>query len=250
MLSFFSNKRKIRIGKYKLQLDLSNPHEEQYLKSIKNDDYIISKYFIRNDDKVLDLGANIGFTALLYLSFGAKQVYAFEPVRELVKRLKAIKTNSIKVFDYAVSDYNGFSEINLSTSHNQGHSLNNSWPIRFNNVFKNLKKEKVKVTTLDSILLNDVFDFIKIDVEGMEEKTILGGEVFFERNKDAIIQIEIYEWQFKKTHNLLSKFYKNTYVPLIKDGEISEFRNLKAFQSLSEINFIGPPNYIYSNSSI
>lgn len=246
----FLNKRKIKIGVYNLILDLSNPHEKQYFKSIKNDDYIISKSLINKDDKVLDLGANIGLTALIYLSFGASEVYAFEPVAELVKRLKSIKTNCIKVFDYALSDYNGFSEIYLSTSHNQGNSLNDDWPVLFSNVFKKAKKEEVKVATLDSLLTAEVFNFIKIDVEGMEEKTVIGGDTFFKRNSEAIVQIEIYDWQFERTHDLLSKYYKNTYVPVIEKGTLKKFKSLASYKKGEEIQFSGPPNYIYSNSLI
>ena len=250
MLNFFSNKKKIKIGDYYLLLNLSNPHEKKYYKSIENDDYCISKNLIKKDSIVLDLGANIGFTALLYLSFGASKVYVFEPVSNLVKRLRAIKSDKIKVFDYALSDFNGFSEIYLSTTHNQGHSLNDSWPERFGNVFKKIKKEKVKVATLDTLLVNQIFDFIKIDVEGMEERTIIGGDAFFKRNKDAIVQIEIYDWQFDKTHSLLSKYYKNTYVPIIEDGKLKYFKDLSLFVHADEIQFNGPPNYIYSNTSI
>lgn len=250
MLSFFLFKKSIKIGEIKLLLKLSNPHEKKYYESIYNDDYYISKSLIKEGDKVLDLGANIGFTALIYLSFGASIVYAFEPVSNLVKRLQAIKTNKIKVFDYALSDYNGFSNIYLSTSHNQGHSLSDSWPTRFGHVFKKVKKEKVKVAALDSLLKDDVFNFIKIDVEGMEEKTIKGGDVFFKRNKDAIVQIEIYDWQFESTHALLSKYFKNTFVPIIDDEGLKSFKNLNSFNNRSEIEFKSAPNYVYANSSI
>lgn len=250
MLRIFSNKKKIKIGNHNLLLDLKNPHEKEYYESIENDDYYISKRLIKKGDKVLDLGANIGFTALLYLSFGASEVYAFEPVYSLVKRLKKIKSSKIKIFDFALSNYNGIGEIHLSSSHNQGHSLNEYWPERFSKVFKEFKKEKIKVATLDTLLINEIFNFIKIDVEGMEEKTIIGGETFFKRNKDAIVQIEIYDWQFEKTHFLLSKHYKNTYIPIIQEGEFKEFKKLVSSYKPGEMEFIGPPNYIYSNATI
>lgn len=250
IINFFKKKKKIEIGDLTLELDLSNPHERKYYESIENDDYQISKVLIKKGDKVLDLGANIGFTALLYLSFGASKVCAFEPVSNLVKRLRAIKSDKINVFDYALSDYNGVSEIYLSTTHNQGHTLNEEFVKHFSRVFCRIKKEKVKVTTLDTLFKDEKFDFIKIDVEGMEDKTICGGKVFFERNYQAIVQIEIYNWQFERTHLLLSKYYKNTYVPIIEDGELKSFRNIDTFNNLGEIKFAGAPNYIYSNSEI
>ena len=47
-------------------------------------------------------------------------------------------------------------EIFLSTTHNQGHSLNKQWPKKFENVFKNAKSIKIDVTDLDSIFKNPV----------------------------------------------------------------------------------------------
>ncbi len=250
MMNFFLKRKRIRIGNHDLLLDLSNPHEKQYYKSIKNDDFIISKSLIKDGFKVLDLGANIGFTSLLYLQFGASEVYAFEPVSNLAKRIRGIKSNKIKVFNYALSDYDGESEIYLSSAHNQGHSLNDNWPERFGSVFINNKKEKVKVGMLDSLLTKEVFDFIKIDVEGTEEKTIIGGDKFFNRNKEAIVQIEIYDWQFSRTHSLLSQYYKYTYVPVIINNELKNFKDLYTHANMNEIKFAGPPNYIYSNFKI
>lgn len=248
--NIFKKRKRLKIGDYYLDLDFSNPHEKKYFESIENDDYHISKNLIQKGDRVLDLGANIGFTALLYLSFGASEVYAFEPVANLVKRLRAIKSGKIKVFDCALSDYNGTSEIYLSTTHNQGHSLNDSWPERFSNVFKQIKKEKVKVATLDTLLVNEVFDFIKIDVEGMEEKAIIGGEMFFQRNKNSIVQIEIYEWQFENTHKILSRFYSHAFVPIIEKNQVIKFERIYSLEDSNKLGFKGAPNYIYSNKSL
>lgn len=249
MLNYFLSQKKIKIGKLFLKLDLRNPHEKEYYKTIYNSDYIISNTLIKNGDKVLDVGANIGFTALLYLKFGASIVFAFEPVSSLVERLKNIKTDSIKVFDTALSDFDGNSDIYISSSHNQGHSLNEEWPKRFSRVFNKVKKETVKVSKLDTILPNETFDFIKIDVEGAEEKMILGGKDFFLRNKMAIVQIEIYDWQFEKTNDLLSKYYCNTFIPIIENNQVIAFKNINSFENKKDIEFNGPPNYIYTNSS-
>jgi FkbM family methyltransferase len=250
ILNFFSGyfkRKKIRIGNFFLKLDISNPHEREYLKSIKNNDFSIAQSIINKDDKVLDLGANIGFTALLYLKFGAEEVCAFEPIPELAKRIRNIRTNQIKVFDFAVGDRQGTENIYLSTTHNQGHSLNEEWPVRFSNVFKEKKILQIKMTTLDCVFKEEIFDFVKIDVEGMEEKTIIGGEMFFQRNKNAIVQVEIYDWQFENTHRLLSKLYAYAYVPIIENYEVVQFKRIFTLEESNKLNFNGPPNYIYSN---
>lgn len=251
MVNFnFFSKKKIKIGNNVLILDVSNIHELRYFKSIKNDDYYISKTFIKDNYKVLDLGANIGFTALLYLKFGAKQVYAVEPIPKLAKRIDNINPNNITVFNYGISDTNGFDEIYLSTSHNQGHSLNVDWPERFKEVFKKREKVKIKVATLDSLFKEEIFDFIKIDIEGSETKAILGGTEFFKNNVNAIVQIEIYDWQFKATNSLLSKYYKYVYLPIVNfnQGEIN-IVELDEFKS-GNYTLEGPPNYIYTNKKL
>lgn len=249
LFNFFS-KKKVKIGDNVLLLHISNIHEKRYSKSIKNDDYYISKTFIKDNYKVLDLGANIGFTALLYLKFGAKQVYAVEPIPILAKRINNINSNNITVFNYGISDINGFDEIYLSTSHNQGHSLNVDWPERFKEVFKKREKVKIKVATLDSLFKEEIFDFIKIDIEGSETKAILGGTEFFKNNVNAIVQIEIYDWQFEATNSLLSKYYKYVYLPIVNfnQGEIN-IVELDEFKS-GNYTLEGPPNYIYTNKKL
>lgn len=247
---YFKRSNKVRIGRYYLDLDTSNPHEKEYLKSIKNNDFCIAQTLINKNDKVLDLGANIGFTALLYLKFGAKEVYAFEPIPELAKRIESIGSNEIKVFDSAVGNKNGFENIYLSTTHNQGHSLNEEWPVRFDHVFQEKQTLQIKITTLDTVFKSEVFDFIKIDVEGMEEKTLLGGEMFFQRNKSAIVQVEIYDWQFENTHKLLSQFYSYAFIPIIKDLKIIKFERIFSLEDSNKFDFNGAPNYIYSNKPL
>ena len=250
MVKNFLFKRYIKIGDIKLPLDFSNPHEKQYYKTIKNDDFLISKRLVREGDRILDIGANIGFTALLYVSFGAKEVYAFEPVLKLYKRIKSLKTHRIKAFNIALSNYVGQNEMFLSSAHNQGHSLNHSWPSRFGHVFEKKLVQTVKISTLDKVLPKDNFDFVKIDVEGLELEVIEGGINFFKRNYNSIIQIEIYPWQFKQTNQLLTQFYNKTYVPQLNENEELKFIEINSFNTIEDIKFIGPPNYIYANFEI
>lgn len=249
MLSFFKSRKYITIGDVKLDLDLDNKHEKEYYNSIKNNDYFISEKLIKKGDKVLDLGANIGFTSLIYLLFGASEVYAFEPIKELFKRIQSLKTTKIKPFNVAISNYEGESEMFMSSTHNQGHSLNKQWPQQFKDVFVNYKSQKVNVITLDRMFPHEIFNFVKIDVEGAEREVIEGGEIFFKRNSNTVIQIEIYEQQFNETNNLLKMFYKYTFVPQIADNKVI-FKNIDDFDKKSFIDFNGPPNYIYTNKVI
>lgn len=247
--SCFNRKKSITIGEHKLKLDLSNPHEQRYYDSIKNDDYFLAKSLISKGDYVLDLGANIGFTALLYLSFGAAKVYAVEPLPQLADRIKKIKTKGINIFNCAVSDHMGKAEIFLSDSHNQGHSLNSEWPKKWKEVFSKNDRTEVDVKTLDAMFPTEIFNFIKIDIEGSETKAIKGGANFFRRNTDAVVQIEIYDWQLAETHEALSSYYKYVYLPVMS-GNIIQFEKIDPGHFLGNHKFSGPPNYIYTNNTI
>lgn len=238
----------VQIGTKKLYLDLKNPHEKKYKESIKNDDYFIAKKFIKKGYKVLDLGANIGFTALLYLKFGASIVFAFEPVPALANRIRSLKDERIVVAEVAISDVIGSSSIFLSSSHNQGHSLNKDWPKHFKQVFFKTLTTQVKTSTLDNYFKDELFDFIKIDVEGLETNVVSGGTEFFKRNQNAIVQIEIYDWQFASTHDLLKAYYEYLYVPILDSKKVLSLIMINSLKEKQKLNLQGAPNYLYSNS--
>lgn len=241
----------INIGGIMLPLNLTNPHEKLYFKSIKNDDYYIAQTIIDSGSRVLDLGANIGFTTLLYLLHGASEVYAFEPVKNLYQRLEKLDSNRIKSFNMAIADFTGESEIYLSDTHNQGHSLNVYWPKKFQKVFKRKKTELIHVTTLDDFFDKDSkFDFIKIDVEGMEAEVFEGGHNFFRNNQDSIVQVEIYEWQFEQTIKAIRPYYSKTYIPKRLNNEVLIMLEINEQQVYNSIEFDGAPNFIFSNKNL
>ena len=172
-------------------------------------DYEISKIIIEKDYSVLDLGANIGLTALYYLEAGAARVTAIEPNIENYQRLKSINDARLISINKAVSDVAGEVELYISSTHNQGHSINPIWELEFPNVFTSGQKVNVQCDTLDNLFKNEIFDFIKIDVEGAENKVLKGGEAFFERHKNSIIQIEIYDKYFNEVNTHLKSIFIN-----------------------------------------
>ena len=150
---------------------------------------IIDKYADKSMD-ALDIGVYRGVYSYK-LSQNFKTVHAFEPnpllFPYLEKNLKKIIKN-IKLYNYALSDINGKSELKL--------------PLRSNSIFKdnieelfklgaatmhpeneidNYKKIPINIKKLDEIKIDNKIGFIKIDVEGHEKNVLEGGRDYKKR---------------------------------------------------------------------
>jgi len=132
------------------------------------------KKTIKKGDIIVDIGANIGYYALLEAKLvGDKgKVYAIEPVSQnlnLLKRNISLNNYSnIEVFQLAIGNENKTSRIFLSEESN--------WcsMIKTNNI-KVVGTAPVKLVTLDSFLKNKPYpDIIRMDVEGDETEIIKG----------------------------------------------------------------------------
>ena len=130
---------------------------------------------------MVDAGANLGVFSIYAAKLGAKRVYAFEPVAETYIQLKkniALNGlgNIITPINKALGNKKGKSEISYGFCGDGGASL------EFLN--KGIKKQIVQVDTIDNFIGNkDNVDFIKMDVEGFEEKVLLGGAKTIKRCK-------------------------------------------------------------------
>ncbi len=127
---------------------------------------------------VLDIGANIGTTALaLAKSVGQEGVvHAFEPIayETLTRNVRANHLNNIIVYPIAIGSYSGEAEMIINAF-----GLDNHISYRQNVEDNQFQKQIVKITNLDE-WDNDqrieTIDFIKLDVEGSEEDVILGAK--------------------------------------------------------------------------
>ena len=152
------------------------------------------KALLRDTDVVLDVGANIGCTALLFGGL-SKQVYAFEPSPTTFAFLeKNISKSGLKnvlpqnvglgsesgEYTFAVSPANrsgGFvsNKIQASAGHNQ---------------------EKIQIRQVDEIVdslgLTKV-DFIKVDVEGFEGNVLRGASRTLDTHK-PLVALELNHW--------------------------------------------------------
>lgn len=135
---------------------------------------------IKEGDIVLDVGTNIGSTALqIARKIGGKGfVFGFEPDQEnfknCLKNIRLNNFNNIKVEKIGLGEKKGTFDLVVDTESNRGGNR-----ISFNTSKNQDKKSsKILVDTIDTWITKiqlDRLDFIKIDIEGFELKALKGG---------------------------------------------------------------------------
>jgi len=132
----------------------------------------LTRQFLRDGDIVWDVGANIGYTALLYRSIIGEcgEVVAFEPSPRIYAQLRRNVESwpNVKAINVAVSDSNGdVSFVDLEYSDRSAIS----------SAEDDRPTTSVRSITLDSFLAQaggKAPDFVKIDVEGHESAVFMG----------------------------------------------------------------------------
>lgn len=213
-----------------LKLDLNNRHERDYYDYIINnkryplidlDDKLYEK-FIKRDDRILDGGANIGFAALQMLKYNPSKIFCFEPVKSIFDRLSEIKSDKIIKFNEALSDKSGTVEITISSTHDQGSSINSTMVEYASNVFKNSIKQKAKTVTIDAYAKNSFyFDIWKLDLEGAEIEALKGGNTVLSSSPPRCIIAELYPPFFKEFDEIATKTHPFRYRALIRKNDYS-----------------------------
>ncbi|MEQ8410446.1 MAG: FkbM family methyltransferase [Erythrobacter sp.] len=116
----------------------------------------------------VDIGANMGIYSYFFSKhFG--RVEAFEPLREVTYRLRALGSGKVRVHDVALSDRQGTLRFNIPLVGGKPNAQLASLEPRGDPC----EVREVEVRTVDSYGFTEV-DLMKIDVEGHEEKVIKG----------------------------------------------------------------------------
>lgn len=159
------------------------------------------KYLIKPGMIVLDIGANIGFYSIIFAKLvgNSGKVFSFEPypfiADYLYDNIELNNFTNIFVFKKAISDRNGLADFYIFPS---GQDVYNSLGAK-TRIVENIyatKQIKVETITIDKFCeVNNLkkIDFIKIDVEGNEEKVLLGAQNILKANKNIIVMAELYE---------------------------------------------------------
>src|ERR1041385_4497726 len=176
---------------YKSYLFTFNRDYYNKLKAIKD----LYGQFVGEGSLVFDVGANVGVNTECFLSLGAS-VIAVEPHPKNIERLQEIRSNKLTIVPVALSDKEAF-----ATLHAGKVTDFSTLSEEFMNKAKNSPRfegeqwdEKIEVptSTLDVLIKRlGKPDFIKIDVEGHEEKVFDGLSslpcpILFEFNSEII----------------------------------------------------------------
>lgn len=167
--------------------------------------------YLNSESVILDLGANIGNHSVYWGKVSkVKQIFSFEPVNATFRILsKNIQINNltdkVKLYNYGLGDKSskgsiaGLYNINVDTIADSIGSLsieeseNGDLSIR-------------KLDEFDEILHAEKIDFVKIDVEGFEQKLLIGATQFFQLHK-PIVFIESYPGP--ENFDFVNEYFKN-----------------------------------------
>ena len=171
-------------------------------------------YEIKQNDVVLDIGANVGAFTYSILDRKPKKVYCFEPSKPMIDTLwKNTRSPDVVYINYALAADNSEETEQHENTHVYYH------------------EGKFKTITFDYFLqkheVNHI-DFMKIDCEGGEYS------IFTEKNKDFILNNishiagewhihPIYLEEFKKFRDLYLKDHKSFHVTAKNYPDVSQW---------------------------
>lgn len=200
---------KKRIYDYQMYLDVQDPGISRTLLLFGKRELehkIMLQKILRPGMTVLDIGANIGYYAIMESQLVGERgkVIAVEPspnnISLLTRNLQLNRCENVEVFQAAISDTNDEREFfmahssNLNTFHNTGSGAHD------------LTGETITVTTMtvvDMMKNSGTPDLIRMDVEGHEVEVINGMLSAIQRNELApMIIFETHITRYGKNHDM------------------------------------------------
>ena len=172
-----------------------------------------------NKDTMIDIGANVGFFSLFASHYFSK-VISFEPTPQTFSFLKNnIRLSSIKnitALPYGISNKTGTGIITENPINQGGNSLNLNEEDKLKTdeyshfSMSDFKKHTIELVTLDDFIKNNNINnvgFIKIDVEGHEEKALQGAKQTLEKFQPIVFCEVTSRKQFTPISNILGNKY-------------------------------------------
>lgn len=206
----------------------------------------------------LDIGANVGEYTDLILSETKAKIISFEPLPKAFEDLKKIeKSNAerLKVFNIALGDKNEILDLNYSSEKSQTASFSKDLnKLSFYN-FKDNKKIKTKISTLDDFffenqgLFEENIDLIKIDAEGFEFEIINGAKEIIKKRPPKYIQLE-FNW-----HQLFKRQTMCNFSKLLSDYDLYQILPhgndlIKVDANRPEANIFHLANFVFIRKDI
>lgn len=172
--------------------------DDDYLQQIQNgfepEMVKLFRTLATDSEMALDIGANIGCTALLFSGLSRK-VYAFEPSKTTFSFLEMNISRSGKenifIQNIGLGAEPGESTLTFAPSNRSGGFVSNQTQASAGHIV-----EKIVIRQLDEVVksLNlRPIDFIKIDVEGFEGQVLRGAEQTISSNRPVVV-LELNHW--------------------------------------------------------
>ncbi|MGO4708953.1 FkbM family methyltransferase [Chryseobacterium sp. 2TAF14] len=187
----------------KLQYISPGFYKQRYFKSLKNltkenfsdrnvePELVWIKEYLQNDAVIFDIGANVGtFLYQFENKLNHKNIYAFEPNKKLNIRLKRLFP-TMNISSVALSDENTTAQFKVPII--KGKMVASRGTL--NTSYKEKDEENSYTETVEVVKLDDwaksknikKIDFIKIDVEGNEMKTLFGGKESIQKFRPTLM---------------------------------------------------------------
>lgn len=183
-----------RIGARQYQVTSDDNYLDHVQGEFEPDMVRLFSLLLRPGDCVLDIGANIGCTSLLF-SQSARQVYSFEPspttFRLLQKNLADAGTSNVVAANLGLGKSEGEFELTFAPDNRSGGFVSNLISASAGHTV-----EKIRIVAGDAYLREagiDQVDFIKIDVEGFEQNVIEGLAGTIGRCRPVVV-LELNHW--------------------------------------------------------
>ena len=193
------------------------------IKSILVHDKYHARNLMKEDDVVVDVGANIGSFCILASSITRNKIFAFEPSSKnsyyLKKNISNFKINNISIVRKALGDVNKKAHLHLISYCHADNILADSeahWK-------DNTHTEEVEIITLDFFVEeNNIkrIDFIKMDCEGYELKVLKGASNIIRKFKPRMVISAVHlKNDVRNIITLVSSLRKDYNHKIIDEGE-------------------------------
>jgi FkbM family methyltransferase len=236
----FAHPKHIGIFQFLIQNDYENQSTKLFREKIK-------KNWV-----VVDLGAHVGYYSIIASNKlqGTGKVYSIEPDPQnyqlLLRNIHFNKLKNVVPLQVATADVSGVNFLYFSDQDPTEHRL----------VASKGKKEtkiKVKQDTLDNIFKNQKVDFIKLDVQGYEYKSLKGGQKIINKYHPLLL-VEFWEEGLlaagDKPQTFFNFLIKNGYQLLALDEYSSKQKHIKTYDQFvdygrnkSFFNILCTPSY-------
>lgn len=207
------------------------------------------KLIIQKNEIIIDIGANIGYYALLESQLASNgKVFAVEPVPEsfslLDKNIKLNECKNIDAYKMAIGDISGKSKMYVYDKRNRCSFIKDPSGNIINEV-------EVPIMTLDQFVESYVLQdptFIRMDLEGYEFQVIKGAHNILNNNRPLKLFVELHPHLMsgERMIVILNTLKQTNFKieSIIFDPEASDYRSISYLNNLHRK--IGIPAYGYA----